>query len=159
MVEDTSLYLDSLGGLPGPLIKWFLKALGSRGLYQLAERNGDTRARATTVIGVALDASSVRFYEGTVDGRLVEPRGRDIAFGRRRTSRGFDQGRYLGDWKWRTEVAQAFNLLCGCDPKWLTPAERCWGASPCADMTGRAVDSPTTSGGFTLSFGESNGAG
>lgn len=29
MVEDTSLFLDCLNGLPGPLIKWFLKAVGN----------------------------------------------------------------------------------------------------------------------------------
>ena len=29
IVEDTSLYLDCLGGLPGPLIKWFMKNMGN----------------------------------------------------------------------------------------------------------------------------------
>jgi inosine/xanthosine triphosphate pyrophosphatase family protein len=28
IVEDTSLYFDALGSLPGPLIKWFVKAIG-----------------------------------------------------------------------------------------------------------------------------------
>ena len=27
IVEDTSLYLDCLNGLPGPLIKWFIKTI------------------------------------------------------------------------------------------------------------------------------------
>jgi len=31
IVEDTSLYLDCLKGLPGPLIKWFMKTIGGKG--------------------------------------------------------------------------------------------------------------------------------
>ena len=31
IVEDTSLYLDCLNGLPGPLIKWFMKTIGNDG--------------------------------------------------------------------------------------------------------------------------------
>lgn len=33
LIEDTSLYLDALGGLPGPLIKWFMKPVGNYGLF------------------------------------------------------------------------------------------------------------------------------
>src|SRR5581483_5814074 len=32
IVEDTSLSLDSMNGLPGPLVKWFLKAVGVQGI-------------------------------------------------------------------------------------------------------------------------------
>ena len=32
VVEDTSLYFEALNGLPGPLIKWFLKTVGNEGL-------------------------------------------------------------------------------------------------------------------------------
>ncbi len=35
VVEDTSLYLDGLSGLPGPLIKWFLKTIGPEGIFKL----------------------------------------------------------------------------------------------------------------------------
>ncbi len=38
IVEDTSLYLDALNGLPGPLIKWFVKTIGVDGLYKIAEK-------------------------------------------------------------------------------------------------------------------------
>ena len=34
-VEDTSLCFDALNGLPGPLVKWFLKAVGRRGLVDM----------------------------------------------------------------------------------------------------------------------------
>ena len=41
IVEDTSLYIDGLKGLPGPLIKWFLKTVGIQGLHHLAEHSGN----------------------------------------------------------------------------------------------------------------------
>lgn len=33
-MEDTSLYLEGLNGLPGPLIKWFLQKIGLEGIVQ-----------------------------------------------------------------------------------------------------------------------------
>ena len=41
IVEDTSLYLDAMNGLPGPLAKWFVKAVGIEGIYKLAESFGE----------------------------------------------------------------------------------------------------------------------
>ena len=35
IVEDTSLYLDALNGLPGPLIKWFWTELGLEALCKM----------------------------------------------------------------------------------------------------------------------------
>jgi len=37
ILEDTSLYLDCLNGLPGPLIKWFMKTIGNEGLFNIIE--------------------------------------------------------------------------------------------------------------------------
>lgn len=75
IVEDTSLSLDCLSGLPGPLIKWFLKTIGNKGLYQIAKRFGNFKAEAKTIIGYARSAKEIHFFEGTVKGRIVSPRG------------------------------------------------------------------------------------
>lgn len=80
MVEDTSLYINSLNGLPGPLIKWFLKALGTDGVARLAGQTGDTSARAQTIIGYATDDEDIRFFTGVIEGEIVVPRG-DNGFG------------------------------------------------------------------------------
>lgn len=40
IVEDTSLHMTCLNGLPGPFIKWFLKTVGTEGLFNLAEKLG-----------------------------------------------------------------------------------------------------------------------
>lgn len=75
MVEDTSLYLDCLGGLPGPLIKWFLKTLGNDGLAEIAEKLGNNKAEAKTIIGYARNREEIYFFEGVIQGRIVKPRG------------------------------------------------------------------------------------
>ena len=79
IVEDTSLYLDALGGLPGPLIKWFMKTIGNEGLYDIAMKLGNTKAVAKTIVGYARD-EKISFFEGVIEGNIVEPRG-DNGFG------------------------------------------------------------------------------
>ncbi|MCR4277716.1 MAG: non-canonical purine NTP pyrophosphatase [Candidatus Berkelbacteria bacterium] len=80
IVEDTSLYLDCLNGLPGPLIKWFLKTIGNGGLAEIATKLGNTKAQAKTIIGYIDAAREIEFFEGAVGGNIVEPRG-ETGFG------------------------------------------------------------------------------
>jgi non-canonical purine NTP pyrophosphatase (RdgB/HAM1 family) len=75
IVEDTSLSLDCLNGLPGPLIKWFLKTIGNDGLWKIAERAGNPKAEAKTVIGYAKNADNIRYFEGKIKGEITAPRG------------------------------------------------------------------------------------
>ena len=75
MVEDTSLYFDALAGLPGPLIKWFMKTIGNEGLFKIVEGFGIYGAEAKTIIGYTDDSAEVRFFEGSVRGTIVAPRG------------------------------------------------------------------------------------
>jgi len=75
IVEDTSLYLDCLKGLPGPLIKWFLKTIGNNGLFEIVEKLGNDRAEAKTIIGYTKNHEEIYFFEGTIKGRIVKPRG------------------------------------------------------------------------------------
>lgn len=46
IVEDTSLCFNALGGLPGPYIKWFLKKIGSDGLFKMLHGFDDHSAQA-----------------------------------------------------------------------------------------------------------------
>lgn len=85
LVEDTSLYLDALGGLPGPLVKWFItkESLGLAGLAELAAARQNDKAHATTWLGLLLPGATepqLHFFEGTVTGKIVSPRG-DQGFG------------------------------------------------------------------------------
>ncbi|MBI4226124.1 non-canonical purine NTP pyrophosphatase [Candidatus Roizmanbacteria bacterium] len=75
LVEDTSLYFNSLNGLPGPLIKWFLKALGLKGLYNLSTFSKDKTAVAKTILGYAKNQNQITFFEGEIKGSIVNPKG------------------------------------------------------------------------------------
>ena len=80
IVEDTSLYFDCLKGLPGPLIKWFLKTIGNDGLYKLVQGFGNPAAQAKTMIGYAKAGDDIHYFEGIVEGAIVAPRG-ETGFG------------------------------------------------------------------------------
>jgi non-canonical purine NTP pyrophosphatase (RdgB/HAM1 family) len=77
VVEDTSLYIDALGGLPGPLIKWFLERLKAEGIAELVENLGKgNTAEARCVVGyLAEGALESQFFEGSMRGSIVAPRG------------------------------------------------------------------------------------
>lgn len=83
IVEDTSLYLEALSSndnddnnnqMPGPLIKWFLKTLGSYGIYELTNKYNNFNATAVTQIGYIKD-SKIMFFEGKIKGKIVKPIG------------------------------------------------------------------------------------
>ena len=75
LIEDTSLSLRALNGLPGPLIKWFLKAIGGEGVHHMAESRGDCHAEVRTIFGLALGPQTFIYGEGVVQGSVVAPRG------------------------------------------------------------------------------------
>ncbi|MFH1325293.1 MAG: non-canonical purine NTP pyrophosphatase [archaeon] len=78
--EDTSLGINCLNGFPGPLIKWFLQTIGNRGIYELVSRYEDNSAYARCVIGYLDKKGAMYFFEGEVQGRIVQPRG-ESSFG------------------------------------------------------------------------------
>lgn len=82
-IEDTSLYLGSLHGFPGPLIKWFLETLGTKGIYTLVKNYEDHSAVAVSLVGYARKESNdinIHFFEAREEGIIVAPRG-DLDFG------------------------------------------------------------------------------
>lgn len=83
VVEDTAFYLDCLSasaagdGLPGPLIKWFLKAIGRRGLYDICQKYDNFGARGVTMVGFQDQKGDQHFFKGEVSGKVVLERGED----------------------------------------------------------------------------------
>lgn len=72
VVEDVSQSVDALGGLPGPFIKFFVKALGDDATYKLAGNN----ARAVVSCTAAYyDEKELVTVKGDVPGKIVAPRG------------------------------------------------------------------------------------
>lgn len=74
IVEDTSLYLECLNGLPGPLIKWFLKTIGNEGLVKLAKFYHNNKAVAKCIVGFS-DEDKIEFFEGSINGKIVDQKG------------------------------------------------------------------------------------
>ena len=75
IVEDTSLSIKCLGGLPGTFIKWFTDSLGLEGLANLAACYEDRSAVASTTIGYRDTHGVNKYFTGQVAGTIVAPRG------------------------------------------------------------------------------------
>ena len=80
IVEDTSLELACLNGLPGTYIKWFENAIGIDGIAGLALKYDDRTVVARVTIGYRDARGQNHFFEGDCTGDIVESRG-DKAFG------------------------------------------------------------------------------
>ena len=77
LVEDTSLYFEGWGQLPGPLIKWFLRNLSLTDLFRAVEAGGNLRARAVCMIGWTHNGEEVRHFVGEIRGYVCQPRGQE----------------------------------------------------------------------------------
>jgi XTP/dITP diphosphohydrolase len=71
VVEDTGLYIDALGGLPGALVKWFLQAIGPRGICRLVPEFAVPTATARTAVALC-DGGRVEVFTGETRGVIVE---------------------------------------------------------------------------------------
>jgi len=75
-VDDASLCFDTLGGLPGPYIKHFLKAVGNAGLSKMLEGFDDKGGLARAAIGFCRPGEEPHAIIGEVKGTIVTPRGK-----------------------------------------------------------------------------------
>lgn len=75
MIEDTCLNFNALNGMPGPYIKWFMKAIGNEGLHRLLAGFEDKSAEAVCLYALMTGRDRIFFCRGAVRGRIVEPRG------------------------------------------------------------------------------------
>eukprot|EP00405_Crypthecodinium_cohnii_P016844 CAMPEP_0206456562 /NCGR_PEP_ID=MMETSP0324_2-20121206/22446_1 /ASSEMBLY_ACC=CAM_ASM_000836 /TAXON_ID=2866 /ORGANISM="Crypthecodinium cohnii, Strain Seligo" /LENGTH=210 /DNA_ID=CAMNT_0053927529 /DNA_START=42 /DNA_END=674 /DNA_ORIENTATION=- len=76
MCEDTSLCFNSLEGLPGPYIKWFLEKLGHDGLNRMLAGWEDKSAYAQCIFTLcAGPGCEVRVFDGRTPGKIVPARG------------------------------------------------------------------------------------
>ena len=73
IIEDSSLYIEGMKGLPGPLIKWFEKTIKLEGIAKLTELFGN-KAKAVVLLGYAHN-EKIEFFEGSIGGTIVFPRG------------------------------------------------------------------------------------
>jgi len=79
IVDDAGLFVDALDGFPGPYSAYVEGTLGIERVAALARREERRRAAFRGVVAYA-DGDSVETFTGSVQGRIVAPRG-DGGFG------------------------------------------------------------------------------
>ena len=71
LVEDASLGFESLGGLPGPFIKWFLERLSLQEICDLL-KSYDNKSALHEVCYCYFDGTEPRFFIGKQPGRIAD---------------------------------------------------------------------------------------
>ena len=74
VVDDTGLFVESLGGFPGPYSAYVEDTVGVERVWKLGEREENRRAHFRCVL-VYYDGETAETFDGAVPGRLVAPRG------------------------------------------------------------------------------------
>ena len=77
IVEDTGLFINALGGFPGPYASFVFRSLGTEGVLKLLAGSEDRRARFESAVAYCEPDGKPRVFRGSVKGRI--PKG---AFGR-----------------------------------------------------------------------------
>lgn len=80
LVDDTSLKINSLGNLPGPFIKFFLKEMGPDNICKIAQTFSDTTAVAEVVIGL-FDGENLSIFRGEIKGHISKRSAGENGFG------------------------------------------------------------------------------
>lgn len=75
LIEDCCLNYKALNGMPGPYVKWFLKAIGIEGLHKILAGYEDKSAEAVCIYALMDDESKIVFCKGSVSGKITSPRG------------------------------------------------------------------------------------
>lgn len=70
LVEDTGLYVDALGGLPGALSKWFVQAVGPAGIGAMLPPDAPRGATARTAAALC-DENGVDVFVGETRGEIT----------------------------------------------------------------------------------------
>lgn len=74
IVDDSGLFIESLGGFPGPYSAYVEGTLGIERVWRMVEAEENRRASFRGVVAYA-DGRTVETFEGAIRGRIVAPRG------------------------------------------------------------------------------------
>lgn len=73
ITEDTSLYFNALGELPGPYVKYFLE-MGTERMVKILDSFEDKTGYALCTVAYSTPDGKVTVFEGRTDGKIVDPR-------------------------------------------------------------------------------------
>lgn len=80
IVDDTGMIIDSLNGLPGALVAFFLDSVGADGILSMVGQTENRKASVSTCIGFA-DENGTKTFTGTIEGNLSNSLLGDNGFG------------------------------------------------------------------------------
>ena len=80
VVEDTGLFIEALGGFPGPYSEYVYRKIGIRGILKLMDREDNRKAYFKSAVAIILPPWE-KVFTGRIEGTIArEPRG-DKGFG------------------------------------------------------------------------------
>lgn len=71
LIEDTGLFIEAWNGLPGALIKWFVKCVEVSGICRMLKDFPDRRAWAKTVVATYDGKTEPTLFTGVVEGQIA----------------------------------------------------------------------------------------
>lgn len=80
LVEDTGLSIEAWGGLPGALIKWFMKTVNNDGILKMMKAESNRAAIATTYLAY-FDGVKTHTFTGSIKGMIPESIKGESGFG------------------------------------------------------------------------------
>ena len=80
LVDDASISIDDLGGLPGPLVKWFLNAIGNEGICRFADQSASRSASAIVALGY-FDGKEFTSFISEVRGTIAQHQSGKTGYG------------------------------------------------------------------------------
>ena len=80
-VEDAGLFIEELGGFPGPYSKYVLKTIGLDGILKLMEDIKNRKAYFMSVIAFSSIEKSSNYFIGKVKGKISYNARGDLGFG------------------------------------------------------------------------------
>lgn len=79
-VDDTGLYINAWGELPGALIAWFLDNVGNEGILKMLEGWDNRTAKVVTALGFC-DENGSQVFVGELNGLIAETSKGESGFG------------------------------------------------------------------------------
>lgn len=81
LVEDVSLRIEGMGGLPGPFIKFFIKELSYEKICRMTDVVSPHRKATAEVLYGLYDGEHLHFFHNAIEGSIAqEPRGEAHGF-------------------------------------------------------------------------------
>ncbi len=81
LVEDSALFIHSLGGFPGPYSSYIYNKIGNKGILKLLENTVNREAEFLCVIACCIQKNIIKIFSGKVRGFISHSEKGEFGFG------------------------------------------------------------------------------